>query len=166
MVDVLQPDPSDGSDVIGRPRLAFHVLGSDLDQGVMELDAALGIAADAVDHSDDLIGADGDAGLLQHLPRRGLADGLAQLLPAAGQAPFALARRLAPLDQQHLVATPDHHADTDERTFRIGTAHGDLCLSTGHGAEPKHGLVRIADWLQLDVVTGSEIGNRNLSCQA
>src|SRR3546814_2551281 len=74
---------------------------------------------DGVHHVDQRADLDVDAGLLCHLAPRGRRDALAQTLPATGQRPLALARRLAATDQQDAVALEDDDADADERAVGI-----------------------------------------------
>ena len=143
MVDVVQARPPDRVDIVARLGLALDVLRGDLDQGIVVFDPVLIVAVDAIDDGDDLVGADGQPGLFEDFADRRLADGLAQFLAAARQAPFALARGLATLDQQYLIAAPHDDADTNQRALRIGprpgtgrrrlrVIHGGCLLSTAH----------------------------------
>src|SRR3546814_1047206 len=88
---------------------------------------------DGVHHVDQRADLDVDAGLLCHLAPRGRRDALAQTLPATGQRPLALARRLAATDQQDAVALEDDDADADERAVgKIGRAHVCTPVTNAH----------------------------------
>ena len=74
--------------------------------------------------ADDLAEFDLYAGLFTDLASRGLGKGFAELLRAARQTPLSRTRRLAALDQQHPIVTPDDDADPDHGLAGIAPAHG------------------------------------------
>ena len=74
----------------------------------------LRLTADEVDHVQKAADLGGDAGLLHQLAQAGVLGGLAGLDPAAGDAPFARAWRLAAADQEHFLAADADHADAGD----------------------------------------------------
>src|SRR5437868_4510369 len=83
------------------------------------VDAAVDVAADAIEHLDDRPDLDRQTRFLEHFPRYRLLQGLAHFHAAARQAPLSFERRVAALDQQHTRAVEDDAADTDHRPLRI-----------------------------------------------
>ena len=71
--------------VVAGNRFAGLPLGGEIDQGVVELCATGHIAVDHVHDIDQMGNLDRYTGFFQHLPFRGLANGLAEIL-AAGSA--------------------------------------------------------------------------------
>jgi hypothetical protein len=86
-----------------------------IDQRKMVQDTGAGVLVfDQINDIDETEHADADACFLPDLAVCGFGDRLAQVLQAAGKAPFACPRRIRAANEQHPTATHDNRADADQ----------------------------------------------------
>ena len=85
----------------------------------MEADPAIRVARDDVHGGREGEGATGEAGLLPQLPPRGVLGRLAELLGASGDGPDPGIGRVAPANQEDVIAAEQDDADADPGPVRV-----------------------------------------------
>src|SRR5262245_15605133 len=101
-----------------------------VDEDVVILDAAVGIAVNTIQHLDDRDDPDRQAGFLLDLSNDGRLERLPQFHGPTGQAPFALQRRIPPFDEDDAIAMDDDGPDADHRTIGKRPHYSPITLMT------------------------------------
>src|SRR4029453_16030590 len=137
--ELVQPYPAGVGGVARRLEHAARGLGHVVHDDPVIADARAiagrrGIADDAVDHPAHVEDVDLEAAFLLDLAAHRVLEPLAQVHEAAGQAPLALRRRPAALDQQDTVALEQDGPHADPRRVGILAGRVGHGVATGRGA--------------------------------
>jgi len=97
----------------------------------VELDAAVSVARDAVEHFDDVADLNSETRFLAHFPDDGGVQFFARFYNSPRQAPAALQRLLTALDEHNPLTVEDDGADADDGPIRI-PSHALPWLGSNH----------------------------------
>jgi hypothetical protein len=116
--------PADCGGVVCGLEFSTDAATEKINQHVVVLHAAAGVAQDAVVDAQQLAGFDSESGFFAGLAEGCLADQLADFQHASGDRPLGLQRRVSALYENHAGVFDDDGADADQRLLGIFTLHG------------------------------------------
>jgi len=125
--------PADFGGVAGGEEFASEGPAEIINQHIVILHTALGIAQDAVVYTEQFAGFDKQSRFFAGFADGGFANHLANFENTAGDGPVSLDGRVSTLDQNHAIAFDDDGTDADKGEFGEFAFHDQGSGARGQG---------------------------------
>lgn len=116
-VEFCAGEPPDFVCVAGGEELAPRGAAEEIDQDIVILHAAFGIAKDAIINAEEFAGFDEQSSFFASFTNGGFADHFSDFEHAAGNGPMSLDGGMGTLHENNVFAFDDDGADADQREF-------------------------------------------------